>query len=244
MIREYPLSQLRSYSTKGKLSFFPVQASKGNYLFNVRAYNNSGSTQNVGIMVLTVNGEYSLYTYLNSGPTYTNVTASISSGVNILTANNNDGFVVQSNYPIGMIGMTVSTGSSGAGTITYGYWNGSSFSSLTTLENPANYESTGDAWIVFQPPQGWVVGGPTGTNQSKYSIFVQATTNPGSVVTITNLWTAYFLELVEGVANNAYVQLTFPDSKPYLTSSGAGIIPYFSVPNAANQMAAFLAITG
>jgi hypothetical protein len=243
MTREFPLSVLRSYSTKGKLSVFPVQASKGNYLYNVRAWNNSGSSQTVGLLVLAVKGEYNLYQYTNTGPVYTNVTASISSGVNIFSGTNNDGFIVQSNQVPGLIGMTISTNASG-GTFTYGYWNGSSFTTLTTLENPSNYNTAGDNYIVFQPPQPFVVGGPAGTDQNKYSIFVQSTTAPGSAVAINNLWLGTFLDLYQGVPNNAAVQVMFPDSKPYLTSSGAGVIPYFSVPNAANQVGVYLAITG
>jgi hypothetical protein len=243
VIREYPLSYLRAYSTKGKLSVFPVQANHSNYIYNMRIYNNCGSAQNMGMLQLAVAGEYALYQYVASGPTYTNVTSSISNGVNIFTGTNNDGFIVQYSKTPGLIGITISSAASG-GTITYGYWNGSSFSSLTTVEVPSNYDSTGDAWIVFQPPQQFVVGGPSAVNQNWYSVFVQSTTAPGSAVAITNLWVATFLEFYEGVANNAAVQLTFPESKPYATSGGAGLIPYFETPNAANQMGVFLSITG
>lgn len=241
--RKYPDSVLVSYGTKGKLAAFPPSSSQQIYLYNARAYNNTASAINVGILALAVTGEYSLYRYVDSGATYTNVTTSISAGTSIFAGANNDGYVVQWAKRFGMVGLTVSSAGAG-GVFTYKYWNGSAFTTLTTLENPADYSSTGDKFIVFQPPSDWVVGGPTGVDPSRYSIFVQSTTAPGSAVSITNMWLGHFLEFVESVASKAYVQVMFPPDKPYVLSGNSGLIPYFSTAGAANQFAAYYSITG
>ena len=241
--RHFPKSWLTAYATKGKLPAFTVPANNSCYLFNARAYNNSGSAQNVGILSLFLSGQYQLWSYVASGPTYTNVTASIGAGTNIFTGTANDGFLVQTAQPSGLIGMTVTTTTTG-GVYTYKYWNGSAYATLGTLEVPA-YPTAADIWIVFQPPADWKPGATASTvNQAMYTVWVQSTTGPSGAVAVNNLWAASFLELYQGVANNAAVQLMFPDSKPFAMLGGQGIIPYFSSPNAANQFAAFYDLGG
>lgn len=244
MIRSSPNPSLVAYSTKGKVPAFTVPASKQAYLFNARCQNNSGSTINVGILQKLNQAKTGLWQYTAVGPVYTNVSSTLYGGssVNIFSGTNNDGFIVQADLKFGMIGLTLSSHGSG-GTYTYKYWNGSAFTTLTTLEVPANYNSDTDMWIVFQPPDdtAFPKGGPTGLDQSKYSIFVQSTTAPGASVGISALWIGVFLDLYQGVANNAVVQMSYPDSKPYLLNGGEGVIPYFSTANAANQIAAYYA---
>jgi hypothetical protein len=244
-IRSSPLNSLIAYATKGKAYAFPVPASKQAYIYNLRAFNNSGAAQNVGIMQRFVASEYTLWKYVNIGAVYTNLSATLAAGtpVSIFTGTVNDGFVVQANQVFGMVGFTISTNQAG-GTFTYKYWNGSAFTTLTTLEVPANYNTTGDNWVVFQAPVDWVIGGPTGVNQTQYSIFVQSTVVPAGAVSISAIWVAEFLEFYFGVPNNAAVQLGFSDTKPYLLNGGEGIIPYFSVPNATNQFGAFYSFNG
>ena len=238
--RQFLSSTLCAYPTKGKASAVPTSGSKQFYCFNVRAYNNSGSAINVGILQLLSKPQWNLYDYTALSTSYTNVTASIQSGssTQIFSTTNNDGFLVSASYQFGMIGMTVST-SGASGVYTYKYWNGTSFTTLTTLEVPA-YSSTADIWVVFQPPADWVAGG--GPNASQFAILIQGTTAPANTVNINNMWLGRFLELYEAVPNNAVVQLSFPDSKPLLLEGGCGVIPYFATAAAANQVATFYAL--
>jgi hypothetical protein len=243
MVRSFPNSSLVAYPTKGKLAAFPVPAQNQVYVFNARATNNSGAAQNVGILQLLTSKETSLWNYVNVGPVYTSIGAAVSAGTaSVLFAGAaNDGFVAQARSKFGMVGFTVSTASAG-GTFTYKYWNGTIFTTLTTLEVPATYAAAGDNWIVFQPPQDWVKGGPSQIDQDKYSIFVQSTVAPAGAVSVNFMWIGAFLDFYEGVPNNAAVQMSYPDSKPYLLNGGEGLVPYFSVPAAANQFGCYFAL--
>lgn len=243
MVRSFPNSSLVAYPTKGKLAAFPVPAANQVYVFNARAFNNSGGSQNVGILQLSNSNETTLWKYVNVGPVYTNISAAVTAGTAsvIFAGAANDGFVAQARTKFGMLGFTVSTAQAG-GTFTYKYWNGSAFVTLTTLEVPANYAAAGDNWIVFKPPQDWAVGGPSQVSQTQYSIFVQSTVAPAGAVSVNFMWVGTFLELYTGVPNNAAVQMSYPDSKPYLLNGGEGLIPYFSVPAAANQFGAYFAL--
>lgn len=240
----YPTPRLIAYATKGKAGVIGGSASKQVALFNATATNNSGSAINVGIcrkfnLVGGSTGTCRLWQYIASGPTYTDVSASVLGGTanTILTTTNNDGFVFQEKRPFGMLAFTISQAGSGSPVYTYKYWNGSSYTTLTTLEVPS-YASTADVWIVFQPPVDWVPGG-TSVDTGKYSIFVQATTANGQAVQVTSMWSAEIVCLYQAVANNSAVQISFPDSKPFLIEGGEDFIPYFATANGANTASAF-----
>jgi hypothetical protein len=233
-----PSSSLVAYSTKGKLPAFPVNANMQLDLYNLRAFNNSGSSQNMGVMRLGVIAEEKLWQYAASGPTYTDVTSTIASGVNIFDTTNGDGFVAQSRFRFGMLGFTISTAGTGSPVFTYKYYNGTSFTTLTTLEVPS-YASTGDIWIVFIPPSDWAQGGAASLVSNQYSLQVIATTAPTLAVTVNNMWIAEFLEFYQAVPNNGIIQVSFGDNKPFQLHGGEAIIPYFSTPNAANVVGCY-----
>jgi len=242
-IRSSPKPSLVAYPTKGKLSAFPVPSANQVNVYNARSFNNSGGVQNVGILQLFINAQTRIWQFVNVGPVYTDLTPALNTGTAsvIFSGANNDGFYAQANSQFGMLGLTISTAAAG-GTFVYKYWNGTSLVTLPTLEVPVDYSATGDTWIVFQPPTDWVKGGPAQLNQNQYTIFVQSTTAPAGPVSANFRWLAGVLELVENVPNNAYVQLSFPDSKPFLLEGGQGLIPYFSTPNASNQFGAYYSL--
>lgn len=242
-VRSYPSSTLIAYEQKAKNMAFNVNASAQVYIYNVRAFNNSGSTANVGLCRrLIPDSGFKLYNF--TSPTLTDITDAVVAGTatTLFSGTNNDGFYVQANHRFNIIGLTVSTGQTG-GTFTYSYWNGTSFTALTTLEVPA-YTTAADIYVVFQAPRDWVVGngGVTGLNNLFRTIRVLSTTAPGGAVSVNNVWVAQFLELYLGVANNAGVQLAFPDTKPYVMQGGEGLLPYFSVTNATNQFGAYYSV--
>lgn len=244
MIRSSPSNSLVAYATKGKLPVFAVPASKQAYLYNIRAANNSGGAITVGLCRRYSNAGFNVFQYTAVGPVYADISAALAAGTatNIFSTTNNDGFVVSGPTKFSMIGFTISSASTG-GTYSYQYWNGSSYTTLTTLEVPS-YGSTGDIWIAFQPPVDWAVGGEAGSlvPANAYSIRVRGTTHPTTAVAVTAIWVAEFLELYEGVPNNAMVQMSFPDSKPYLLNGGESFIPYFSGTAAANQCGCYYSL--
>jgi hypothetical protein len=243
----YPTPRLIAYGTKGKAGVIGGSASKQVAVFNATATNNSGGAINVGIcrkfnMMAGSGGNFRLWQYVAVGPTYTDVGATVLAGTasTVFTTTNNDGFVFQEKRPFGMLAFTISQAGTGSPVYTYKYWNGASYASLTTLEVPS-YAATGDVWVVFQPPSDWVPGG-TSVDSDKYSIFVQATTANGTAVKVNAIWAAELVTLYQAVANNAAVQVSFPDSKPFLLEGGEDFIPYFATASSANTASAFYAL--
>jgi hypothetical protein len=204
----------------------------------VRAFNRSGSAVDVGIAKLFSSASFSLYTYDGSS-TYSAVLPPPLAGSNPATIFNasgtiGNGFVIQSKYKSGLFGFTITQDGS-SGVYTYEYWNGTAWSSLTTIAVPV-YTSTGTIVTAFLPPVDWVAGGPAGLSSNLYSIRVKATTLPGASIIVNNLWAGAFLEYYASIANNTGVSLEFDYLHPYILEGGEGIMPYFGGAAAANGM--------
>lgn len=240
MIRQACLTLLTAYSEKGKTPALDGSASARQIcIFNMRAQNRSGSTIDVGLMRRLASNNFKIYTKVLS--VYTDVTSSVSGGVQVVNAtNDDDGFVVAADRRFGLVGITVSNSATG-GTYAFKYWNGSSYTTLTTLQNPTSLGTTQDEYIAFIPPVDWVAGGPTGVSSSLYSILVQHTTKPADTGSINALWVGEFLDFYEGVADNNSVQLIFDSDRPFILDAGESLIPYFSTASATNLFAAFYA---
>lgn len=236
MLRKPTESVCVNYATKGKAAALSAGTTASQIaVVNARAQNNSGGAITVGIVrKLSV---FKLWKVV--GGVYTNVTATVQAGseATIFTTTNNDGFVVQAPKKPNLIGMTISDVAA-SGVYTYKYYNGTTFTTLTTLEVPV-YTSTGDVYIVAKAPNDWVVGGHASLDANMYSVEVIGTTGPASTGGITSLWCGDFLTSYDAVANNAEVQLSFPESAPFMLNSGEGLMPYFSTANAANVFGAF-----
>lgn len=233
----YPESVLVAYSTKGKEPAFIVPAEKQVWIYNARSFNNQGGSQSVGVCRKHVASQYKLWELSTGGTVYTLLPSDLSGSEPIFAGANNDAYIVQDRRRFNIVGFTISDVGAG-GTFTYNYWNGSSFVALTTLEVPA-YSSLADVWLAFRAPSDWVPGGPSQVDQDMYSIKVISTVTPSTSVEVSALWVAEFLEFVNGVPNNAYVQLSFPDSKPFLLNGGEGLFPYYTTAAAANQFGCY-----
>lgn len=244
MARQYPNSYYRAYPEKGKTACLSETTSQI-ALLNARAYNNTGGAISVGIVRKIAAGaaahpQFRVWSFVAAGSVYTDVTALVAAGTNIFTATDNDGFLIQSTHPFGLVGMTVSTAGAG-GTFTYKY--SSSATAFTTLTKIDSFDctGTGDTYCAFRPPTAWALAGNAGLDQTMYTVQVIATTAPGGVVAINSLWVGEFLELVSGVADKSGIEVSFPDSKPFLLQAGEGVMPYFSTANAANAFGAYYA---
>lgn len=239
-------SRLVNYQTKGKLRAIVAPSGRQLAIYNVRAWNRSGSAIDVGIVRQLATGlgnRYKLYAMTTGATVVTEVTAALlAAGQIVATITANDGFVVSAVCQFGFLGFTVSNAAAN-GTYAFKYWNGSAWTTLTTIENPTNLASTGDKFIVFLPPVDWAAGGPTGVDSSMYSIFVQHTTAPDDTGAINAMWVGEFIEEFEGVADNAAVQVIFDAERPFLLDANEGLHPYFGTANAANAFGVFYSTT-
>lgn len=245
MNRVAPLSHLVTYAQKCKDNALQVSAASQIYVYNMRAWNRTGSAINVGLCRRLKAGvdRYKIFTKISTA--YANVTAAIEAGTatQIVTATNSDGFIVQSDRRIGMIGLTVSNTATG-GTYTFEYYNGTAWTTLTTLENWTNFNSTGDKYIAFLPPHDWAQGdgAATAIDQNKYSIRVLHTTAPADTGSVNAIWIAEFLDYWEGLGDNNCAELMFDSERPFMLEGGEGLLPYFSTTNAINQFGAFYSV--
>lgn len=170
----------------------------------------------------------------------TDLTANIQAGTasTIVTTTNNDGFLASSKEKFNLIGLKVSQAQAGSPVYTYQYWNGTTWSTLTTIAVPASY-SSGSQIVIFATPVDWVPGGSTvtGLDQSKYNILVRATTAPSTAVQVNDAWIAQLIDFFPQVANNsAGVWQTANMELALQFESQDSLLPYFSSANAANMV--------
>ena len=228
-------SLVTAYSEKGKSNVLSVQ-SQGLGIFNVRVQNRSGDALSAGILRKLRSTDHAFYA-LNSS-VYTEISIS-GSGTEIFDTTNNNGFLIQSTKKFHLVGMTVSTANgSTAGVYAYKYWDGSAFQTVSTVEVPTDYKSTGDAYVVAIPDYDWTVGGPTGTNGSKFSVLIQHTTAPAAAVEIDDIWLGQFLSFEDSLADNSSMQIAMGQA-PLEIEAGEGLFPYFGTAAAGNLMEVF-----
>ncbi len=238
----YPNTVLVAYPTRGKAAAFSVPADKQVWIYNARSFNNEGNAQSVGICRKHINSQLALYRYTAVATVYTAVALPLAGTTTFFSAIN-DGIIFQDRRRFNLIGLHIVTGQA-TGVYAYEYWNGSAFTALTTLTTVTftSASNNADQWTSFRAPSDWVAGGPTGVNQDSYSIKVKATTAPAAGVTMNEVWMSEFLEYYDAVPNNAAVQLSFPDTKPFLLNGGEGLHPYYATASAANQFGCFYTI--
>jgi hypothetical protein len=157
----------------------------------------------------------------------------------MLTVTNNDGYLVQCKKPFNLVGITVQEAATG-GTFTYEYYNGTAYTTLTTIAVPA-YSAAADTYLAFAAPVDWAPGttAAVGGNTGYYSILVRHTTAPGDTGSFNAAWVGRFLTFRAQVANYGSVSLGFDELNPYILESGESIIPYFGTASANNVTEAF-----
>ncbi len=141
----------------------------------------------------------------------------------------NDAVFIGSKDPFGFVGFNVSTAIGAGSTITYTYYNGTSFVTLNTFE-VTGFGATGTKYVIFAPPVDWVVGGITGTDSSLYYIKIIDTVAPATPVSFNEFWVAELLAWQEAVADNSGLSIeSLGEHKPLILDQGEGLMPYFSV---------------
>lgn len=241
MIRQATLPCLVGYQTKGKLAALSAPTNQQLAVFNARAWNRSGGAINVGICRKFPSTTYSLWTKVLT--VYTQVTAALlAAGQVVATTTNDDGFLIASSRKFSFFGLTVSNTATG-GTYVFQYWNGSAWTTLTTIENWATLGSAADAWVVFLPPVDWAVGSDaSGPDAAHYQIRITHSTAPGDTGAINALWVAELLDYYKGLGDNNCMQIICDSDRPLILEQGQGLFPFFSTAHAANAFGAFYSV--
>lgn len=228
----------KGYSEISKTAALTPASAEQLRVYNVKLHNRSGGAIDVG--ALRKFTQYGFKVFSQTAPgVCTNVSDLISAGTNstVIGTVNNNGMVVQSKDLFNLLGLTVSQAQTGAPVYAYQYYNGTSFVTLNTIAVPASY-ALGSQVIIFNAPQDWVKGstGLTGLDSGKYTMRVLSTTAPGTAVQASALWAGQLLDFQEGVADNASLEMSFPDNLPLTFEGNEGLLPYFSSASAQNQV--------
>lgn len=216
------------------------------HLFAARVHNRSGGALDLGIMKKLSNDAWKLWGIVAADtPDATDRTAAIQTGTatNLATTVDSSGFLIQGKKKFNCLSFNVSTGEVGSPVYTYLYWNGSSYTTLTTITVPTAY-TTGEKVILFLIPSDWVVGTDAGTggDSDKYSIKMVATTAPSTAMKANSLVVGQIIDFTEGVADNGELVWKCPADFPLQLDGGEGLLPYCSASSTANAFSATYAI--
>lgn len=253
------LSVSKGYGEAFKTPVVAAPSTKQLTLYRAVLSNNSGGTLSCAVakkMAGTTNAFKVFQLIAGNTPDATDITSAIIAGTAatpIFTTTINDGYMIQCPNLFNVIGMTVTQAQTGAPVYTYEYWNGSAYTTLTTIAVPASY-AAGRNLVVFQAPSDWVAGSSAavGGNLTGYfSIIVRATTASGQQVQVgaggtePSMWLGQFIEFAQVPTAGTLVYQSPTSTEPLIFDSGEGIIPYFSgSPNAANEMSAIYEVSG
>jgi len=238
-------SIMRGYNEKGKTKVLSPGTGLQFEIFEAEIFNRSGGAIDAGIGVRY--GDTPAFWKagnidVSATPDYVDFTDDIQAGttVDLISTTVNDGYLIQCKDLFSLIGLTISQAEGGSPVYTIEYYNGTAYTSLTTVETISAYTAT-DLYHVFIPPHDWVAGttAAVGGDSDMYSIKVVATTATSQAVQCDAIWIGRFLAFTEALADNGTYKWTVPNvggMEPgcHLLESTEGIIPYFGTANAGN----------
>ncbi len=211
-------------------------------IYKAIAHNRSGGSINVGLVkkFKAANTAFKVYSITAaSTPDAADITDAVLAGTSadIFTTTNNDGFLIQSQNKFELISFLISQAQTGAPVYTYEYFNGTAFTTLTTIDVPASY-AVGKKVVAFNAPLDWATGSTAGVGgelTGYYSILVRAITAPTTAVKAANasgssVSIGRFLDFREGISDNGTVEFSILGNSDLVLTLDAGesLAPYFS----------------
>lgn len=155
--------------------------------------------------------------------------------VNVFTATNNDGFLVQSVAKFHALSFEVGDAAGGSPVFEYAYYNGSAFVATTPVAG-ASFGSTGKQEAIFIPPADWSVGttNAVGSNSNMFAMRIRATTAPSDVCSISDVRVYTCIDFYPTLTDQNELVGDFGGSEEQLPV-GASLATYYSgTANAAN----------
>jgi len=167
----------------------------------------------------------------SASPEATDVTSTIQGGgsVNIFSTTNDDGFSVGSIRKFSNLVLTVTQAEAGSPVYVYQYFNGTALATLTGISLPTAYTAA-DISLVFNPPNNWAKGGPSGfgLDPDMYHIVVTASTAPSQAVIANAVKVISMFQIKKSVADKGELMTDLTATEGIILQSGEGIVPYFS----------------
>lgn len=234
MNRENLLTKHVGYAAICTNSALSAPAGMQLLIHTLHAYNNSGSTADIGVAKQFDPIQWKLW-QITASITDVSATVKAASAVTLFDTTNSHGFVIQAKKPFGLLTFNISQAQTGAPVYTYEYWNGSTWTTLVKQETPV-YTATGQMQLAFNAPSDWAIGsGVTGADTDKYSLRILASTAPGTAVKIDSLALASWIGFRKSIGSGLQLQILFK-TRPLLLESNEAILPYFSVASGNNSV--------
>lgn len=239
MRHSIPIENLcESYNQKAQSLLLSPVVGKQIKLFQIKLLNRSGDFCSIGIFRKLADAGRSVYYY--NGTTATNITSRINAGtasqINDTTVGTS--LVVQAKRKFGLVGIVVSTASTGSPTFTANYFNGTAFIPLPDIIETVSFGATGYTLLVFSAPLDWVPGGLAGTDQTLYTVKIDTAT-AGSAAQATSVQVASMLDFAPFVNTNSGLEQSWSVDYPIHLEANEGLLPYFSNPSDKNLVTAF-----
>jgi hypothetical protein len=231
-----------AYNTLAQLPAVSAPVNKQLVVYKAEAINGSGGPIGVGILKTLSQVELDYYTVVDASSPKAVIAPLIKSGTptQVFTTTANDGFMLQSNDRISMIGITTDVTSAAQGTITVKYYNGSTFTAVTPIAVPSALSAAGYKQWFIQVPHDWVPGttAAVGGSSDKYSLLVTMGASLTNLVTATAVTAGQCLSYNKAVANNSVLSADFYGTiqKPLILNAGEGLAPYFATAHADNAV--------
>jgi len=176
-----------------------------------------------------------------NGSTYTNeTTAANNSTANDMTLLRsspavNDAYYFGGKEPFYKLRINIGTAGSGTWTITWEYYNGSTWSAIPDVNDPTNgfRNGTGNKDITFSPPSNWastsINGVPAYWIRARVSSFTSITTQPKGTQAWVYLQIMNQLTNSSGIASKSYNYTSDEDVYIIIRKSSAGDTKYYPV---------------
>jgi hypothetical protein len=225
------------YSSNGFDAVIDAQQGSQVQVYSARLINESGSSSDLALLQALAEDAVTIYTY--DGATATDVTDSLSAGVDLFTSTAGSGIIIETAKKIESFLVNVSTAQSGAQTFTVEYSDGGALQSALQVSYIPTTFSAGQHAVLFSHGLDYAPGcGITGTDNGKYQI-VLACVEGGESAQIDALKAAISVQYSPAVANNSSLEAAFSEQYPLMLEAGESIVPFFESESANNKVIAF-----
>lgn len=240
---------LVQYPVIAKTAAVPAEAGKQLVFFGASVNNRSGAANTVGIHFPMDNSRWKFGQWDDSGgASYTDDTTDAqdagASDVTMFLANQaDDGFVVQGLDKFGVIAIDVGTAEAGSPVYVADYWNGSAWSTLTTIIVPTGY-TIAEHVIAFAPPTDWAALAAAdtpvatdGLTTGYYAVKISASTAPTTSPLATQVWVSRLYDFREAADDNSVTNFTAEDTvRGIRLQGGESIAALFETAAAGNAI--------
>ena len=237
-MKPIPVQRLHTaYVGKGQDMVLSPLSSKQMRVFNAKIVNRSGGFCNVGLLTKLANTSRKVWYNNATARTEKTTLADAGSAFQINASSAGTGLVVQAKKKFNMIGIVVSTASTGSPTFSAKYYNGSTWTTLPDMIQTISFAATGYVLLVFSAPFDWAVGGYSDTDTTMYSVEI-LTTSSGNSAEATSCIVAQMIDYAGNVNQDSGIEYNCDPMYPLVLEANEGIIPFFGTSHAGNLISA------